>query len=423
MGADQDNICYFYGLYENQYKIFPTKKKEQNIIKQRYIEAIDQATNHKGHDGVFYDHDCLPVNHHPIEKISHHIWIRSHNPQKVISYNQLDNIIQLIVKTGIALERVKQMVQPLYQRLEVQLDTIIKENIIENVYEKEIFKRYAESSVKVEVQDDLINLTNELVRENISAEVAKNIVFQSFNEISSKDLANLIKQINKMDSSNSEFKHILWCNSIELIPSTIAALKAVNIEVRDINSLNAEIKNLDFIKNLIESDIYGLAIDILKYEVVRIFGGLVVDLNYNLINNNMDKMLDSYSFFTHARWTNEDQSFQFENNMFAAHKGHSILTETCMQIDMSLEFIKDLDYKANCTQSDLVHQLSYLQWGNAISNNFNININASDSIDEIFPGEYECQRFDEHGTLISNTMFCNIIGADGTEQSWNIDGS
>lgn len=413
------NNCDFKLVLKQQNERFPSKLEARTLMKQYYLESIDQASGYRGHYGVFHDYNNLPINHNPIEKISHHIWIRSHNAPKTISYNQLDRMVAAFTKREMDQEKIEQMLKPLFDKLNAKLAPLVKQSTEEGNPE-ELVKHLFRSLIKVDIQDELLNLANQITQEGVPSEEAANLVNSSFDEISNKDLDNLVEQINKMDSSNSEFKHIIWCNDLGLIPATIAALKDINIEVRDIKSLGAEIKNLDVIETLIEREIYGLAIDILKYEVIRIFGGLVVDLNYQLITDNLSHVLDSYNFFTHARWRLEDEDFQFENNMFAANKGHPILTEVCEQINMSLEFIKEHGYDSSCTQSDLVHELSYNQWQEVIFNNFKIN--DSSSIDEIFPGESECQRFDEHNVLTSN-MVCNIIGVDGTEQSWNVDAS
>lgn len=298
--------CNFNSLWKDINKKYPVNLDNQKQISSKF-------DNEGSYDGTFYDSNNLPINNHPIEKISHHIWIKSHQ--------------------------------------------------------------------------------NKGRNGNIK-------------EISEKNLKNLIDKSTKIDSSSSNFIHILWTNDKGLIPDTIDKLKDTSIEIREINTLNDDIENLDLIVGLIEDGIYGLAVDVLKYEVVRIHGGIVSDLNYHFYTHDLSPLLDSYSFFTQSM--TQARSVMHENSMFAANKEHIILTETCNMINMSLKFIKDNGYHSSCTNSELVHDLSFDQWNRGIINN--LNNKEIGNIDEIFSITFNCDKVE--------SLTCNIIGRDINENSW-----
>jgi hypothetical protein len=154
-------------------------------------------------------------------------------------------------------------------------------------------------------------------------------------EVSEKDFQTLLTQYAKMNHDSNSFKRIFWSNDENLMPLTVKKLQAIkNVEVKNINSLQAEISSLSIIKDKLENGIYGVAVDAIKYEVVRIFGGIVLDLNYEITtNNNLSDVLNTYSFITSG---NLDGGIKFENSIIADSKEHPILQEACELITASL---------------------------------------------------------------------------------------
>lgn len=155
-------------------------------------------------------------------------------------------------------------------------------------------------------------------------------------EVREKDFQSLLSQYAKMDKDDFNFRHIFWVNDENLIPFTVQKLQSLrNVEVININSLQNESQSLTLIKNLLEEGIYGVAIDLTKYEVLRIFGGIVLDLNYKITtSNNLSHVLDAYSFIGSGNIGYG--RINIENSMIAASKNHPILTEICDMINSEL---------------------------------------------------------------------------------------
>jgi len=294
----------------------PNSLKEQPSMEDIFIQSTTVSpSNYKSMYGVYRDHNNLPFNKNPIEHISHHIWIKSHQ-----------------------------------------------------------------------------STTNK--------------------EIPEKTFSKFVDQLMKMETASQEFKHIIWCNDQELIPLTVKAVNDlkdnhnIDMEIREISSLNNQIKHLDILNKLIENQKYGVAIDILKYEVVRVFGGVVLDLNYILHTDKLVDLLDSYNFFAHGG--SGSGGIAVENHMFAAYKGHPILATMHNVIERFLS-LRENGQRSNVEVTGELFDI----WKMVVNNNFNHNDDEG-KIDEIFPTS--CEKYDEDNNLVFNG--CNAIGKDGFGQSW-----
>lgn len=302
-----------YSFYHQRSQKFPTNLENKKLMRKEY-----DANKHCF--GAYRADKELPVNNYPIEKITHHIWVKAH---------------QDVGKNG------------------------------------------------------------------------------KDKEINDEDLTSLLDQFAKIDASLNEFRHIIWTNDIKLIPNTMTKLKDIsNIEVREISSLKSEIENINVIEQLIEDGVYGATVDALKYQVVRIFGGIVFDLNYHFYTDNLNNFLNSYNFF--AQVILGGGSVQVENSLIAANKGHVILNDICEKVDMNLQYIKENGYPSSCSQSDLVDFISYDQWSESVASK--ININDTGSIDELF-AHWFCEVRDENNEVIMNGLK-NILGHDEHSGSW-----
>jgi hypothetical protein len=167
-------------------------------------------------------------------------------------------------------------------------------------------------------------------------------------EISEKNFQNLLKQKRQLEKSNVIFKRICWINDEELIPESVKKLKDFGIEVKNINSLKGIIPNVDKVNTLLEAGIYGVAVDYIKYQVLRIFGGIDLDINYNITVDNLADYLNAFSFF--AAPTSNGRKVGYENAMIAAHQGHNILEKVCNEISSKL--LTQVSYYSNEGMTD-----------------------------------------------------------------------
>ena len=218
-------------------------------------------------------------------------------------------------------------------------------------------------------------------------------------EMSEKDFQSLLVQFTKMDKDNPNFKHIVWINDEDLIPFTVQRLQVLgNVELKNIDSLQSEISSLSIIKDKLENGIYGVAIDDIKYEVVRIFGGIVLDLNYNITtNNNLSDVLNAYSFVTSG--SIDGNNLIFENSIIAASRDHPILQETCELISGLLSSYTIA--AANRGQTDHFYKL----FSEAVHNNL-------DPYKEQAPEEI----INKEGR--ANFTYEELIGIDYNSESW-----
>lgn len=205
-------------------------------------------------------------------------------------------------------------------------------------------------------------------------------------EISENNLYNLLKQKTQLEKNDVIFKLICWINDEELIPDSIKKLTDLGIEVRNINSLKEEIPNLDKVNALLEAGIYGVAIDFIKYQVLRIFGGIDLDLNYNITINNLADYLNAFSFF--AAPTPNGRKVGYENSMIASHKGHNILEKVCSEISEKLNYISSFS-----NNNDGLTDNYFITFGNIVHSNLNP---YADRAPEEVCSSYQIIGHDEH---------------------------
>lgn len=183
-------------------------------------------------------------------------------------------------------------------------------------------------------------------------------------EISENNFQKLLKQKTQLEKNDVIFKRICWINDEEFIPDSIKKLTELGIEVRNINSLKQEIPNLDKVNALLEAGIYGVAIDYIKYQVLRIFGGIDLDINYNITVDNLAEYLDAFSFF--AAPTPNGRKVGYENSMIAARQGHNILEKVCSEIS------EQLNYMSNSSNDNVgITDNYFITFGNIVHSNLN----------------------------------------------------
>jgi hypothetical protein len=183
-------------------------------------------------------------------------------------------------------------------------------------------------------------------------------------EISENNFQALLKQKTQLEKNDVLFKRICWINDEELIPDSIKKLMDLGIEVRNINSLKEEIPNVDKVNELLEAGIYGVAIDYIKYQVLRIFGGIDLDLNYDITVDNLADYLNAFSFF--AAPTPNGRKVGYENAMIAAHQGHNIPEKVCSEISEQLNYISSsFDNNKGITDN------YFIIFGNIVHSNLN----------------------------------------------------
>lgn len=160
-----------------------------------------------------------------------------------------------------------------------------------------------------------------------------------------EDLINLIQHAHILQVDSERWEHYLWVNlnqeSIELMRSILVGWPNIKIVPLD-RETRLSTEAMDQIKLLMAKKSIGQAVDILKYDVLRVFGGIVMDLNFEL-KKVPKKLMQHYQFFGTA--------FSYlHNGLLASVKNHPVLIETQALIRRNLSsqrpaYIDDLN---NC---------------------------------------------------------------------------
>ena len=211
------------------------------------------------------------------------------------------------------------------------------------------------------------------------------------NEIKEKNIANIIDQYQKLQG----FRPMFWVNDESLYPNTIAQLKNLGAEILNINVLKNFNIDIYAAKICLEKGYVGGIVDWLKYEIVKTFGGVVLDVNFRLHYNNISKIFDLYSFITLTSLGVDDDP---ENFFIAASRDHQILKI----ISNELKFDRP-DY---CPTASITY-------GTWVSTVVTKNMYRDGEVNEVFAGR-NCSIETKYGW---NTY----IGSDGKENSWATD--
>lgn len=260
----------------------------------------------------------LPVNTKPIEKNTHHFWLKTHNEtnnNKEIPDVEFDNLL--------------------------------------NQYSK---------------------MDNNIECFNIKYYLENKQNWQCINP-------NQYMSLDQNEKSNY-FHHFFWVNDETLYPTTIAKLKAIDVDIKNINSLDIKTQHLATINDSIDKGYYGSMVDTLKYKTALIYGGVATDLNFELYTKKLGKFFDSYSFITISK-----NFHAIENYFVAAHKDHPILNA------MSSDVIDNMLDNVNLNLSSFAEltPTTYGKWGDNVK--FNLD---KEGVNEIFLSCYGETREELH---------------------------
>ena len=139
-------------------------------------------------------------------------------------------------------------------------------------------------------------------------------------EISAEDLKILVQSKKILIQSSIDFEETVWTNNPKLLPRSKNILDQLGIKLRDIAEFKETLPNYALVSDLITHEKWGMASDILRYDLVDHWGGIYYDLNFNL-KRSPDEIMCNYDFVGIAH----NAFYMIENYFFAARKGHPIL--------------------------------------------------------------------------------------------------
>lgn len=149
-------------------------------------------------------------------------------------------------------------------------------------------------------------------------------------ELSDSDIENTLKTKETFVQDSNYWQHIVWTNNKNLIPASVTILEKNNIEVREIKDYTTQLELYDEINKLIVKKEWGIASDALRYDIIREFGGVYSDLNFEFIRT-IDDETNKYDFFAQ----------DFVNYFFAAKPNHPVLVDLVKTIKENLNTPKD----------------------------------------------------------------------------------
>jgi mannosyltransferase OCH1-like enzyme len=145
-------------------------------------------------------------------------------------------------------------------------------------------------------------------------------------ELLKSDIENIIYNKKFFNKLGVNYSHIVWTNDKTLIAKSVKLLEQNGIEVHSIDEIKSEIGLFDKIIDLTEQKKFGMASDILRYEIINIKGGIYADLNFRF-KHNIETYLKKYDFIT----------IDAQNNFFAAKPHHKIMQNTLESVMANLQ--------------------------------------------------------------------------------------
>lgn len=211
-------------------------------------------------------------------------------------------------------------------------------------------------------------------------------------EVRDSDIENLQNTISIIDnSSNTKWQHIFWVNCDSCLPQTREKLKSINVTIRNYDEIKEQLMGYATIKRLISEKKFGMAADLLREDVVNLFGGFYVDLNY-VLHSSPERLMKNLNFIADS-----PAFMSVENYMFASSINHPILVDA---LTKTLDLINNpnrLIDLSGCDNNTLTHFLSYAPFVYAFRNN----VNKYDTIDLAIPSrDVEVHDFIEKVTHV-----------------------
>ena len=176
-------------------------------------------------------------------------------------------------------------------------------------------------------------------------------------ELFKSDIKNIISNKKFFEKDGEKWSYIIWTNDKKLIPKSVKSLEKNNIEVRSIDDYKSEISLFDEILSLVKNNKFGMASDILRYELLFNDGGVYADLNYKFLQS-IKNYLKKYDFIM----------ADFQNNFFAAKKNHEILRDALDEISADWNPIQNLFWKQTVGITHIPYVLSIIKNANKHGN-------------------------------------------------------
>jgi hypothetical protein len=142
-------------------------------------------------------------------------------------------------------------------------------------------------------------------------------------QIREQDIKNVKKtQALFRESNQHNWTQVIWVNNKALLKPSIEEFDGTEIKIRDIGEIHQRLVNYDIIGEEIKLKHWGIASDMLRYDLINHFGGVYSDINY-IFCKVPDFESKSYDFFS-ATYSLE-YHLSIDNFIFGAKQNHPVI--------------------------------------------------------------------------------------------------
>lgn len=200
-------------------------------------------------------------------------------------------------------------------------------------------------------------------------------------EMPQDNIDQLMNKWSLLSKGSSNWIHYLWTNCKKCIPETIQQFKANGFVIHELHESNLEAEAIHLIEKNVHERLFGIASDFTRIALLKDYGGLYSDLNYQFEYHPSEEMR-RYDFFAHS----DPDGFYVDVYMLGAKPHHPIIEEAYTRIFQRLNLPADwLDFsKKHQNIQDYTRIMSYLPFNWAVFNHFN-----QQTCDFVFPIEHQ----------------------------------
>ena len=137
-----------------------------------------------------------------------------------------------------------------------------------------------------------------------------------------------------------ELEHFLWCEDKAILRNTMRLLNrsSVKINVREVREIRDRMKGVELYDLLSRQGYFVMACDVLRLDLVRLFGGLYTDYGYH-ITANITGLLDRFDIITNQFVGQDPLDIHCDTNILAARSGNPTI-EKFMRFITNLEIVR-----------------------------------------------------------------------------------
>ncbi len=148
-------------------------------------------------------------------------------------------------------------------------------------------------------------------------------------------------------SGNTNWQNIFWVNDKKLIPNTVKELEKVGYIFREVSELGQLTLNAEY-SSALSGNKFGLASDILRYEILDKLGGLYFDTDYDLLAD-PSKLHTQVDFYTGIEPFGK---FKAGNAIIGAKPNHPIIKGMLQHIKEWSDQTSAPKFLNQCSQFD-----------------------------------------------------------------------